>query len=117
MTLAATVDKFVHRQQWMDRHGGRESLGYWDEEGVCKSAEPSRGRGKSPTMVPQRMVNASKCEVYFHVESQASFGASDTLPSDLLQTQIHIAVAVQVELSAFYTFKKGFRYYLGTISQ
>jgi hypothetical protein len=22
----------------MDRHGGRESLGYWDDEGVCKSA-------------------------------------------------------------------------------
>ena len=38
-----TVDEFVHRHQWMDRHGGRESLGYWDEEGVCKSAEPSRG--------------------------------------------------------------------------
>ena len=33
-----TVDEFVHRHQWMDRHGGRESLGYWDEEGVCKSA-------------------------------------------------------------------------------
>jgi hypothetical protein len=38
---------YVHRKygvetkephQWMDRHGGRESLGYWDEEGVCKSA-------------------------------------------------------------------------------
>jgi hypothetical protein len=24
-------------------HGGQESLGYWDEEGVCKLAEPSRG--------------------------------------------------------------------------
>jgi hypothetical protein len=36
-TLAATVDEFVHRHQWMDRHGGQESLGYWDEEGVCKS--------------------------------------------------------------------------------
>jgi hypothetical protein len=44
----------------MDRHGGRESLGYWDEEGVCKSAEPSS----------QSTVKASKREVNFHVESQ-----------------------------------------------
>jgi hypothetical protein len=36
-TSAATVHEFAHQDQWMDRHGCRESLGYWDEEGVCKS--------------------------------------------------------------------------------
>jgi hypothetical protein len=62
----------------MDRHGRRESLGYWDEEGVCKSAEPSRGWGKSSTMAAQSTVEASKKEVDFHVESQRI--AERTLP-------------------------------------
>jgi hypothetical protein len=43
MTLAATIDEFVYQQQWMDRHGGRESLGYWDEEGVCISRRSHQG--------------------------------------------------------------------------
>jgi hypothetical protein len=50
MTLATTVDEFVHR--W-----------YWDEEGVCKSAEPSRDQGKSPTIAAQCMVNARKSDL------------------------------------------------------
>jgi hypothetical protein len=74
-----TVDEFVHRHQWMDRRGGRESLGYWDEEGVCKSAEPSRGWGRSSSTAAQSTAKAtSKKEVDFHVESQRI--AERTLP-------------------------------------
>jgi hypothetical protein len=35
-TSAAVVDEFVDRHQWMDRHGGQESLGYLVEEGVYR---------------------------------------------------------------------------------
>jgi hypothetical protein len=44
-TSAATVDEFAHQDQWMDRHGCRESLGYWDEEGVCMSMSVRRWWG------------------------------------------------------------------------
>jgi accessory colonization factor AcfC len=32
--LAATIDEFVHWQQWMDYHRTEGSLGYWDEKYV-----------------------------------------------------------------------------------
>jgi hypothetical protein len=35
-TLAAAVDEFVHRHQWMDRVETEGSLGYWVEEGVYR---------------------------------------------------------------------------------
>jgi hypothetical protein len=40
--MAATIDEFVHQQQWMDRHGVRESLWKWDEDevGVCWNTLP-----------------------------------------------------------------------------
>lgn len=39
LLLLLTVKEFISVHLW-------ESLGYWDKEGMCKSAEPSRGWGK-----------------------------------------------------------------------
>jgi hypothetical protein len=72
-TSAATVDKFVHRHQWMDRHGGRESLAYHIHIGMKRACVSRRGGGGAEGEVlawrpkaRQKLVNERTASTWSH---------------------------------------------------